>query len=162
MTNKIDLILKYSLFLLVFIMLSCNNKETTVIKNKILKDNSNAKEAHPKLILTAQGVKEIRAQLGSIPIFDKTLQSVKEEVDAEIALGIDTPIPVDYSGGYTHVRHKSNMMVMQKAGVLYQILNDEKYAKYVKDMLMQYEALYKTLPLHPKTRSYARGKLFWQ
>jgi len=162
MTNKIDLILKYSLFLLVFIMLSCNNKETTVIKNKILKDNSNAKEAHPKLILTAQGVKEIRAQLGSIPIFDKTLQSVKEEVDAEIALGIDTPIPVDYSGGYTHVRHKSNMMVMQKAGVLYQILDDEKYAKYVKDMLMQYEALYKTLPLHPKTRSYARGKLFWQ
>lgn len=27
---------------------------------------------------------------------------------------------------------------------------------------MEYEALYKTLPLHPKTRSYARGKLFWQ
>ena len=27
---------------------------------------------------------------------------------------------------------------------------------------MQYEDMYKTLPLHPKTRSYARGKLFWQ
>ncbi|MFD2917198.1 alginate lyase family protein [Psychroserpens luteus] len=119
-------------------------------------------QAHPNLILTAQGVTDIRAQLGNIPIFDNTLKAVQEEIDAEIALGIDTPIPLDYSGGYTHVRHKRNMIVLQKAGVLYQILEDEKYAKYVKDMLMQYEAMYKTLPLHPKTRSYARGKLFWQ
>ena len=117
---------------------------------------------HPNLILTSQGVKDIRAQLGTIPIFDNTLKAVQEEIDAEIALGIETPIPKDYSGGYTHVRHKRNMIVLQKAGVLYQILNDEKYAKYAKDMLMQYEEIYKTLPLHPKTRSYARGKLFWQ
>ena len=27
---------------------------------------------------------------------------------------------------------------MQKAGVLYQILDDEKYAKFVKDMLFEY------------------------
>ncbi|MRX62631.1 alginate lyase family protein [Maribacter luteus] len=122
----------------------------------------NQAQEHPNLILTKAGVEKIRAELGSIPIFDATLEQVKEEVDAEIALGIDTPIPKDYSGGYTHVRHKRNMVVMQKAGVLYQILDDEKYAKYVKDMLMQYEGMYRTLPLHPKTRSYARGKLFWQ
>ena len=121
-----------------------------------------ASQTHPSLILTKQGVEDIRAQLGNIPIFDNTLKAVQEEVDAEIALGIETPIPKDYSGGYTHVRHKRNMVVLQKAGVLYQILDDEKYAKYVKDMLMQYEEMYKTLPLHPKTRSYARGKLFWQ
>lgn len=162
MTKQIALILKSTALILVCIMLSCNNNESTVIQKKVEKDNYNANQSHPKLILTAQGVKDIRAQLGNIPIFDKTLQLVKEEVDAEIALGIDTPIPVDYSGGYTHVKHKSNMIIMQKAGVLYQILDDQKYAKYVKDMLMQYEALYKTLPLHPKTRSYARGKLFWQ
>ena len=119
-------------------------------------------QEHPNLILTKEGVKDIRANLGSIPIFDKTLAATQKEIDAEITLGIDTPIPKDYSGGYTHVRHKRNMVVLQKAGVLYQILNDEKYAKYVKDMLMQYEDMYKTLPLHPKTRSYARGKLFWQ
>ena len=51
---------------------------------------------------------------------------------------------------------------MQKAGALYQILDDEKYANYVRDMLFQYEAMYNDLPLHPKERSYARGKLFWQ
>ncbi len=143
------------LLFMALIVFSC--KEQSI--PKIIKSDSSQ---HPKLILTKKGVEEIRANLGTVPIFDKTLKAVKEEIDAEIALGIDTPIPKDYSGGYTHVRHKRNMVVLQKAGVLYQILDDEKYAKYVKDMLMQYEAMYKTLPLHPKTRSYARGKLFWQ
>ena len=123
---------------------------------------STVAQEHPSLILTKDGVSKIRAELGNVPLFDASLKKVKEEIDAEIALGIDTPIPKDYSGGYTHVRHKQNMFAMQQAGVLYQILEDEKYAKYVKDMLLQYEEMYKTLPLHPKTRSYARGKLFWQ
>jgi hypothetical protein len=142
--------------LLIVISVSCN-KTTEKTSN-----TDKSESSHPNLILTSQGVKDIRAQLGNIPIFDNTLKAVQKEIDAEIALGIETPIPLDYSGGYTHVRHKRNMIVLQKAGVLYQILNDEKYAKYVKDMLMQYEEMYKTLPLHPKTRSYARGKLFWQ
>ena len=117
---------------------------------------------HPKLILTQDGVAAIRPALGTVPLLDSSIASVKAEVDAEIAAGIDTPIPEDYSGGYTHERHKQNFFVMQKAGALYQILDDEKYANYVRDMLLQYEAMYKDLPLHPKTRSYARGKLFWQ
>lgn len=130
-------------------------------KAQMTTDDSTS-SSHPSLILTVQGVKDIRAQLGTIPIFDKTLAAVQKEIDAEIENGIDVPIPKDYSGGYTHSTHKSNWFAMQKAGLLYQILDDEKYAKYVKDMLMQYEEMYKTLPLHPKTRSYARGKLFWQ
>jgi len=142
------------IFCLVFFV-GCNSESKKSIDSSI--DMS-----HPSIILTNKGVKDIRAQLGSIPIFDNSLKEVQEEVDAEIAAGIEVPIPKDYSGGYTHSRHKRNWFVLQKAGVLYQILDDEKYAKYVKDMLMQYEAMYKTLPLHPKTRSYARGKLFWQ
>ena len=117
---------------------------------------------HPSLILTRAGVEKIRAELGTVPLFDATVEKVKAEVDAEIDLGIDTPVPQDYSGGYTHERHKRNFLVMQKAGVLFLILQDEKYAEYVRDMLFQYEAMYKDLPLHPKERSYARGKLFWQ
>ncbi len=112
--------------------------------------------------MTKAGVEKIRAELGTVPLFDATLKSVKAEVDAEIELGIDTPIPLDYSGGYTHERHKRNFFIMQKAGALYQILEDEKYANYVRDMLFQYEGMYMDLPLHPKERSYARGKLFWQ
>lgn len=119
-------------------------------------------QEHPNLILTKAGVAEIRAELGTVPVFDKAVADVKAEVDAEIELGIDTPIPKDFSGGYTHERHKKNFLIIQKAGALFQILEDEKYARYVRDMLFQYEAMYKDLPLHPQTRSYARGKLFWQ
>lgn len=117
---------------------------------------------HPNLIMTKSGVEKIRNNLGKVPLFDATLKSVQKEVDAEIALGIDTPIPKDFSGGYTHQRHKKNFIIAQKAGALYQILQDDKYAKYIKDMLFQYEAMYKDLPAHPQERSYARGKLFWQ
>ncbi|MEM5567077.1 alginate lyase family protein [Psychroserpens sp. AS72] len=160
MKTKQNIILLFALVAIVLTVFSCKKENTDDTNNK--NETTTTNQEHPKLILTAQGVKDIRAQLGSIPIFDNTLQAVKEEIDAEIASGIEVPIPEDYSGGYTHVRHKRNWVVLQKAGVLYQILDDEKYAKYVKDMLMQYEELYKTLPLHPKTRSYARGKLFWQ
>ena len=152
---KHKILFRFTILLLAVIVSSC--KDETVSQT-----DSTSESQHPKLILTAQGVKGIRAQLGSIPIFDNTLEKVKAEIDAEIEKGIDIPIPKDYSGGYTHVTHKNNWFVLQKAGLLYQILDDEKYAKFVKDMLMEYEALYKTLPLHPKTRSYARGKLFWQ
>lgn len=119
-------------------------------------------QGHPNLIMTKAGVEEIRAELGRIPLFDATLENVREEVDAEIEMGIDTPIPKDFSGGYTHQRHKQNFLIAQKAGVLFQILEDEKYAIYLRDMLFQYEAMYKDLPIHPQERSYARGKLFWQ
>ena len=123
---------------------------------------THAQSGHPSLVLTKDGVEKIRAELGSVPLFDATVATVREEVDAEIELGIDTPVPRDFSGGYTHERHKRNFLVLPKAGALYQILEDEKYAVYVRDMLFQYEAMYKDLPLHPQTRSYARGKLFWQ
>ncbi|MCM4151464.1 heparinase [Arenibacter sp. N53] len=119
-------------------------------------------QEHPNLILTKAGVEKIKAELGKVPLFDATVSATKAEVDAEIALGIHTPIPKDYSGGYTHERHKRNFLILQKAGVLFQILDDEKYAIYVRDMLFQYEAMYKDLPIHPQQRSYARGKLFWQ
>ncbi|MEO9572088.1 MAG: alginate lyase family protein [Polaribacter sp.] len=146
---------KITLFLILLVVtISCN---TTSVNT-----NNTDSGSHPKLILTKQGVNNIRKHLGNVPIFDKSLAETKAEIDAEIELGIQVPIPKDLSGGYTHERHKKNFVVLQKAGVLYQILNDEKYANYVKDMLFAYAKLYPTLPVHPQTRSYARGKLFWQ
>ncbi len=160
MNSYTSFILKCTTAVFVFMIFSCKEESKSISDNN--SETTAQEQAHPKLILTAQGVKDIRAQLGSIPIFDNSLEKIKAEIDAEIEAGIEVPIPKDYSGGYTHSRHKRNWFAMQKAGVLYQILDDEKYAKYVKNMLMEYEAMYKTLPLHPKTRSYARGKIFWQ
>ena len=143
-------------FLLLLIVITGCKTET----NDNLKLDS--KIEHPSLILTKKGVKDIKANLGGINLFDKTLAETKKEIDEEIENGIEVPIPKDYSGGYTHERHKRNYIMMQKAGVLYQILDDKKYANYVKDMLMQYVKVYPTLSIHPKPRSYARGKIFWQ
>lgn len=123
---------------------------------------NNSGNEHPKLILTREGVSDIRSKLGTIPLFDTSLEEAKVEVDEEIRLGIEVPIPKDFSGGYTHERHKRNFLMMQKAGVLFQILEDDAYATYVRDMLLAYAKLYPTLPIHPQERSYARGKLFWQ
>ena len=67
---------------------------------------------HPSLILTEQGVKDIRANLGSIPIFDKTIASTKAEIEVEIEAGFDVPIPKDYSGGYSHETHKKNFLLL--------------------------------------------------
>ena len=136
------------------ILVSCNQEKKD---QEVL-----GKEQHPNLILTQKSVAEIRSKLGSIPLFDKTLAETKLEVDQEIAKGIDVPVPKDMAGGYTHTQHKKNYTTMQKAGVLFQLLEDEKYAIYIKDMLMEYAILFPTLSRHPQIRSYARGKLFWQ
>ncbi len=119
-------------------------------------------QRHPSLMLTPESVAHIRSGLGSVPLFDRALKATKAEVDAEIAAGIDVPVPKDMAGGYTHERHKKNFFILQKAGVLFQITGDEKYAVYVRDMLMEYAKLYPTLGLHPTNRSYATGKIFWQ
>ncbi len=117
---------------------------------------------HPNLILTQKGVEDIRVKLGSVPLFDETLAETKKEVDLEIQKGILVPIPKDMAGGYTHEQHKKNFLTLQKAGVLFQILEEEKYAIYIRDMFLAYAKMYPTLPLHPQERSYARGKIFWQ
>lgn len=143
------------IFLLVF--LSC--KEET---NSTVLSNSEASNQHPNLILTSQSVSEIKSHLGNIPVFDETLAVVKEEVDLAIEEGIDVPIPKDMAGGYTHTQHKANYSNMQRAGVLFQLLGDEKYAIYVRDMLLEYAEMYPTLGRHPQERSYSRGKFFWQ
>ncbi|MEO1253581.1 MAG: heparinase II/III family protein [Bacteroidota bacterium] len=117
---------------------------------------------HPNLILTIEGAEAMRSARGSVPLFDQTLQNVQKQVDEEIAKGIEVPLPKDLAGGYTHERHKANFFIMQKAGVLFQISQDEKYAVYIRDMLLQYAQLFPTFDKHPVERSYARGKFFWQ
>jgi len=117
---------------------------------------------HPRLSLTPEGVEKIRAGLTASPLFYQEYQKTKEEIDAVIETGIDVPVPKDMAGGYTHERHKKNYKLLQKAGAIYQISGEEKYAAFVKDVFMDYAKLYPTITLHPAEKSYARGKFFWQ
>lgn len=119
-------------------------------------------KTYPNLVLTPSGVEAMRASLGSVPLFDRSVEEMVKEVDLEIKNGIDVPIPKDLAGGYTHERHKANFFIMQKAGVLFQITGEVKYAEYIRDMLLAYHKMWPTIGKHPAKRSYARGKLFWQ
>lgn len=117
---------------------------------------------HPSLVITKQGVDRIKAALGNNKLLQHSFNLYKDQVDKAIHDGIDVPVPKDLAGGYTHEKHKQNFFVMQKAGILFQLTDDESYARFVRDMLFAYAKLYPTLNKHPEERSYARGKFFWQ
>jgi hypothetical protein len=128
----------------------------------ILVMESGYPQSHPRLVLTAKGVSAIRLNLKKLPLLNQSLREAIAEVDKDMANGIEVPIPKDMAGGYTHERHKKNYLILQKAGAIFQITGNQKYAVFVRDMLMQYAKLYPTLPTHPTNRSYAPGKIFWQ
>lgn len=119
-------------------------------------------QSHPNLILTKKGVSAIKRDLDKNEILSNSFNDIVMEVNIDMANGIDVPIPIDMAGGYTHERHKKNYLIMQKAGTVYQITGQAKYAAFIRDMLYTYAKIYKQLPPHPTKRSYSPGKIFWQ
>ena len=138
------------------------NKLILLILLLSIKSFSVQAQTHPCLTLTKKGLKEIRENLGKTPLYDKSFASVRKLVDQEMSKEIEVPVPKGLSGGYSYEIHRKNYNTMEKAGLLFQLTGDEKYAKYLKAILHKYADLYPTLGLHPATNSYARGKLFWQ
>jgi hypothetical protein len=116
---------------------------------------------HPNLMLTKTDVEIIKSSYSNYPLFQKTLEESKLKMDKILVQPIDVPIPKD-AASYTHERHKTNGFNIQTAGILYQILEEEKYAEYVKSILLQYAKLYPTLKKHPAATSNSYGLLFWQ
>ena len=118
----------------------------------------------PNLVISTADVKEMRGAIQQDGQFTNAFVASKLSVDKQIAQVITVPLPADGGGGYTHERHKKNYKLMYDAGIVYQLTQDEKYARYVRDMLLEYAKLYPTLPLHPKRKMGKQnpGKLFWQ
>lgn len=121
-----------------------------------------AADQRPSLILTAEGVDEIRASEGSYPLFDKAFAEAKARVERGVREGVIVPVPKDPGGGYTHERHKENYKLIHDAGVLYQLTGDERYLVHARALLLAYADIYNGLPLHPARKNQAPGKLFWQ
>lgn len=121
-----------------------------------------ASNQHPCLLLTAEGVKEIKASNGKYPDFDRSAEDILRQARLAMQEGIEIPVPVDGGGGYTHEKHKDNYYAMFHAGISYQLTGDKEYAAFVKEMLYGYAKLYPTLSLHPASRSATPGRLFWQ
>ncbi|MCF8261178.1 MAG: heparinase II/III family protein [Melioribacteraceae bacterium] len=125
-------------------------------------NESNAQAESPNLVLTFEAVKEIQASIGSVPLFDKSLESAKSFVENALKNPIEVPVPADAGGGYTHEKHKQNYNEMYQAGILFQITGEEKYGIFIKNMLDQYAELYPTLSAHPQGKRQTPGRLFWQ
>ena len=67
-----------SSILLIVTIISCSKHEEAIDEVK-----------HPNLILTVDGVKSIRSSLGGFPLFDKSVEKIRFEVDTEIDNGIN-------------------------------------------------------------------------
>lgn len=122
----------------------------------------NDKLAYPKLILQKSAVPSIAKGIEKYPLLKESFEKAKRTADAAIEAGITVPFPKDPGGGYTHEKHKQNYNEMYNAGVVYQLTGEEKYAVFVRDMLLEYAKLYPTLGLHPMRKNQSPGKLFWQ
>lgn len=120
-----------------------------------------AQTGHPNLINTAKDFSVLKTDWKKYPVFEKTLTEAVNAVEKAMANPIDVPVPVDASG-YTHERHKKNYTEMQLAGICYNVTGNEKYAEFIKKMLLKYAELYPTLKQHPQAASSSPGRLFWQ
>ena len=117
---------------------------------------------HPNLVINQQDVADMKQAIAQPGAFQDAFNATLKRVDQGLTQTIEVPVPQDAGGGYTHEKHKSNYQQMYDTGIIYQLTGEQKYAQYVKNMLLQYAKLYPTLPLHPKRKSSNEGKLFWQ
>ena len=96
------------------------------------------------------------------PLFAAELERSQAFVDGMIEEGLVVPIPVDPGGGYTHEQHKRNFRAIYLGGQLFRITGEQRYADYVRDMLLEYADLYPTLGDHPARANQYSGRIFWQ
>ncbi len=117
---------------------------------------------HPNTFFTKPEAAEIKAGITKYPLLTKSYNEIKKQVDEWIGKEVDIPLPKDPAGGYTHEKHKANYNLMFNSGVLYNITGEEKYATFVKNILLKYAALNPTLKKHPQATSSSPGHIFWQ
>lgn len=112
----------------------------------------------------AQSASGVFAGWRDAPLFAAEVERARVEVEASMRGGVVVPVPKDPGGGYTHEQHKRNYRVVHRAGRLFEVTGEAKYADHAREILKSYAALYPTLGPHPANQrgeQYA-GRLFWQ
>jgi hypothetical protein len=117
---------------------------------------------HPSIMLTKANVEAVRKGATTYPLLQQSFKTLKKEADKALNTPIEVPLPKDAGGGATHEKHKRNYQDMLACGMVYQLTKDERYAKRVKEVLLQYAAVYNGWPRHPKKKQTPGGKMFWQ
>ncbi len=117
---------------------------------------------HPSLLLSKQDGALIKTNLTKYLLLQQSFEAAKKIADKAVARPIDVPVPKDPAGGYTHDRHKNNYTEMYNSGLVYVVTGDEKYAAFIRKMLLEYAALIPGLPNHPQAKGSSPGRLFHQ
>ena len=162
--SKIAWYLKSSLAISsVLFIVGCGSEADTAATNQASGSGQPVlAEGYPNLVLTQDGVQDMRANLHSYSMFEQAFLTAKATIDAQMQQEIDVPVPRDGGGGYTHEQHKRNYKSIHDAGLLYQLTGEQAYADFARDMLLEYSDLFPTLGRHPIIRSNTPGRLFWQ
>ncbi|WP_246218623.1 alginate lyase family protein [Parasphingorhabdus halotolerans] len=97
------------------------------------------------------------------PLFAQEVERSRKFLALMMDAGVVVPVPKDPGGGYTHEQHKQNYTAIYQGGQLYKLTGEQKYADYVRDVLLAYAEIYPTLGEHPARKdSQGSGRLFWQ
>ncbi len=122
---------------------------------------SSASAQWPSIFTTKTEAAQVRSAARTYPLLGRSLEEARAILRQAIARPIDVPQPGE-AGGYAHERHKQNYREMYLAGLLYTITGEQRYARFVRDVLEKYAVLYPTLGAHPLSKNQAPGKLFHQ
>lgn len=122
-----------------------------------------AAQSHPNIMLTKANIEAVRKGSKTYPLLQQSYAEVKKMADVALSTPINVPVPKDGGGGFTHEQHKRNYNNIINCGVAYQISGEQKYADYVKNILLNYASQYQKWPLHPKRKDDKDGgRIFWQ
>jgi hypothetical protein len=118
---------------------------------------------HPSVMLTKKNLPAVINGINNYPLLKKSFADVKKLADEGLAKPVNVPVPKDGGGGFTHEQHKRNYQYILAAATVYQVTKQNKYAEFVKNILLNYASQYEQWPLHPaKKSSNPPGKIFWQ
>ncbi|TVO33947.1 heparinase II/III domain-containing protein [Vibrio algivorus] len=113
------------------------------------------------VLLNTAEVKALQKEVGRDSLMGNTIATIKKDVDAFMALGYDVPGHGE-AGGYEHNRHKQNYNFMNLAGRLYLVTKEEKYARFVAELLTIYADKYLQFDFHIQKNTNPTGRLFHQ
>ena len=133
----------------------------TAVCAALLMTASTAAAQRPSIFITKAEAAQVRAGARRYPLLGRSVDEARAIVARALARPIDVPQPGE-AGGYAHERHKQNYREMYLAGLLFNITGEQRYARFVRDVLEKYAVLYPTLGAHPLSKNQAPGKLFHQ
>jgi oligo-alginate lyase len=138
-----------------------SSASTLLVASTLLLSVTARAQTHPSIFITKQEAAQVRAGARTYPLLGRSLDEARAIVARALARPIDVPQPGE-AGGYAHERHKQNYREMHLAGLLFNIAGEQRYARFVRDVLEKYAVLYPTLGAHPLSKNQAPGKLFHQ